>query len=466
MKFRNLSRAVLLLAGAVGMSFGFTSCSNDHTVGYVYVLGTQYGQVGAYQEDNNNGVLSPVKTGSVVASGGTNPVRAVIPAGSRFVYVLNAGTPTPDATAGSPTSGAVVGYSSSNISLFSIGGYGQLSPQLQYPSQGYGSIRVAVDSSGAHLYVLDQYSPVGITAGGTTSPTASNTLSANYPCLGPDGFYHPVGDVAVYAIDGATGRLQVQVNQRQQNLTYFPVGCFPVDFRVTGSYIYTMDAGAPTNAFHTGDVQTVNVQALSTTTGQLTPTQTGAIPVTSPTNGPVNISAVNGDLGGAHIYLLDTQNDFVYAYSVGTNGALTPVTSSPFRSEPSANGVNPGLGPIQSVVDSTGKYIYLADNSNIVGNAEPNVPESDIAAYNINATTGDLLVPVQTSGYGLGTVANPSCIFEDPTNQFLYVAGAADNSITGRIIDPNTGTLKDLNKGVAFPVVGTPSWCLEISSTL
>lgn len=451
MKFRNISRALLSLTGAIGMTLGLTSCSNDHTVAYVYVLGTQYGQIGAYKEDNNNGSLSNVTSG-IISSGGSNPIRAVIPAGSRFVYVLNAGQPTTD------TSGSIT-YAGSNISLFTIGGYGQLSPQLQYASQGYGTQRIAVDGSGTHLYVLDQYSPVGITAGGITSPTASSAPSADYPCFGSDNLYHPVGDIAVYTIDGNTGRLQVVQNQRQTNLTYFPVGCFPVDFRLTGSYVYTMDAGAATNAFHANDVETVNVQAVSTA-GQLTPTQTGAIPITNNTGTPIQISAVNGDNGGKYVYLLDTANNKIYGYTVGANGALVTITSSPFANNTSA------VGPIQSVVDSTSKYLYIANGGTIPGNSTPTNPNADVTAYNINATTGDLNTPVQTGGFTLGTVANPVCIFEDPTNQFIYVAGASDNSITGRIIDPNTGTLKDLNRAVAFPTVGTPSWCLTISSTL
>lgn len=241
MKFQNLSRALLVVFGGLGMTLGLTSCSNDHTVGYIYVLGTSVsgqnsGSVGAYKEDNNNGNLTPV-SGGVISSGGLNPIRAVVASGNRFMYVLNAGTATTD-TSGDNLNGSISGYTSAGIGLFSIGGYGQLTPQLTYASQGYGQQRIAVNSAGTFLFVLDEYEPVGITAGNPTSPISmagtNGQAPVGYPCADPvlPNVYHPVGDIAVYSIDGPTGRLQPLVNQRQSTLTYFPVGCYPTDFRL------------------------------------------------------------------------------------------------------------------------------------------------------------------------------------------------------------------------------------------
>ena len=300
MKLSKLGRVLLSIAGTVGITLGLTSCSNNRTVGYVYVLGTTVngqpgGQINAFREDNNNGNLVNV-AGSPISSGGTNPVRAVVADANRFLYVLNQGTPSTDASGNTS-------YASANISIFSIGGYGQLSQQIQYASQGFGAKRIAVDSSGSHLFVLDEYAPVGITAGGTTSPTAMPTESADYPCLGADNFWHPVGDITVFNIDPATGRLFVQTNQRQQNLTYFPVGCFPVDFRLTTGYLFTMQAGSTS----TNDLQTINVQQVASSTGQLTPVQTGIIRVTN--DGSSDITALNSNLTGNYLYLLDTSHD-------------------------------------------------------------------------------------------------------------------------------------------------------------
>ncbi len=462
MKFRNLSRTLLLLIGAAGMTLGLTSCSADHTAGYVYVLGTTVqgqpgGQINAFREYNNAGNLVNVQ-GSPVGSGGQNPIRAVIPAGNRFMYVLNAGTPS------TPDSSGNVTYSSANIQLFSIGGYGQLAQQTQYFSQGNGSIRLAVDSSGSHLFVLDEYAPVGLTSAGSTSPTgvavaAGAPAPSGYPCQDPTNpnIYHPTGDVTVYTIDGNTGRLQVLPNARQQNLNYFPVGCFPVDFRIAGQYLYTMDKGSPT----TNDLQTINVQAVAGT-GQLTPTQTGAIKVGDGTI-PVDISAVNGDNASKYLYLLDQTNDNIFLYSVGTSGALTPLPGT----EPYNNAQNTSAGgPVQSVVDSTGKFLYVVNGGPTNG---VNNPSADVGSYQLDSTTGYIDTNSTGSPFTFGsqgTISGPVCVFEDTTNQYLYAAGSIDNSITGRKIDPQTGVLRPLNVGVAFPTVATPSWCLGISSTL
>ena len=120
---------------------------------------------------------------------------------------------------------------------------------------------------------------------------------------------------------------------------------------------------------------------------------------------------------------------------------------------------------MQSIVDSTGKYFYAVNGGPASGTTNPN---ADISGYVINQSTGDLSNPIQNGFTSLatnGTISGPVCIFEDPTNQYLYTAGSLDNSITGRRIDPNTGTLSPLRNKVAFPTVGTPSWCLGISST-
>ncbi len=455
MKFRNLSRTVLAAAGCAGIALGLTSCSADHTVGYVYVLGTTAagqtaGEINAFREDNNNGTLVNV-AGSPTTTGGDNPIRAVIPSGNRFVYILNSGTAATDSS-GNTT------YASSNVALFSIGGYGQLSPQQQYSSQGFGSIRVAVDSAGAHLFVLDRYENVGV-ASGTVAPTGVSVASgaappAGYPCQDANNpsIYHPVGAITVFSIDGSTGRLGVQQNQTNQTLTYFPVGCDPVDFRLAGGYLYTMDRGSVSN----GDQQTVNVYAVNANSGQLTPTQTGQIKVTS--GNTSNITAVTGDTAGRYVYLIDTANDQIYLYTVGTNGALVAVTGSPYDNR----GNTQATGPVQSFTDSTGKYLYVINGGPAGGTSNSS---SDIGGYSVDGATGFLDANTQASPYA-GTVAGPVCIFEDPTNQFIYVAGGLDNSITGRRLDPNTGTLTALRVNATVPTVGTPSWCLGISSAL
>ena len=495
MKFRTLGRALLLTAGVAGSTLGLTSCSNDHTVGYVYVLGTNDasttgGQISAFKEDNNNGTLSAIAAPSVVSTGGANPVRAVVPSGNRFLYVLNSGTSSVDTNATLPSGQpnpdyGVTTYSSSSIQLFSIGGYGQLSQQLSYNSQGFGSERIAVDAAGAHIYVLDRYANVGqnaitITpnqAGVYVDPTQNPmtpNVPGNYPCQDPSNpnIFHPVGSITVFTIDTTTGRLELQTNATNNNLTYFPVGCFPIDFRLSSSFLYTMDQGSPSvdeSGATANDQQTIYVYGVTSSTGQLTPAQTSVTHITS--NNSSNITAITGDSNpnvgvGAtkYLYLLDQNASLIYAYTISSNGAPIAISGSPFGELAGPGVVNAASqagGPTQSYTDSTGKYLYVTN----AGPTDSTNPNADVAGFVPDPTTGNLNTVVQTSGFILGTVSGPVCIFEDPTNQYLYVAGSVDNSITGRRINPSTGVLNDLNKTGTVPTVQTPTWCLAVSST-
>ena len=248
----------------------------------------------------------------------------------------------------------------------------------------------------------------------------------------------------------------VQVNQQNTALTYFKVGCNPVDFRIAGGFVYTMDAGAPpVPDVHGDDRQTVNVYALASS-GQLTPTQTSQIQITG--DNSTNITAITGDNAGKYVYLLDTPNNRIFLYTVGSSGALTAVTGSPYNN---ANNSQAG-GPVQTLTDSTGKYVYVINAGPAGGTTNSN---ADVGGYSVNSTSGYFDTLTANSSYA-GTVSGPVCIFEDPTNQYIYVAGSLDNSITGRRIDPTTGTLIPLRIRATVPTVGTPSWCVAITSAL
>ena len=62
MKFRKFGRISLALAVSLGTGMGVTSCSTDHTIGYLYVTGSQYNQISAFRIDNNLGNLTQSPT--------------------------------------------------------------------------------------------------------------------------------------------------------------------------------------------------------------------------------------------------------------------------------------------------------------------------------------------------------------------------------------------------------------------
>src|SRR5271157_1180304 len=96
MKFTKFGKALLMSALSVGVVLSVTSCVQSYTVGFLYVTGTVTAQssgngiISGLRIDHNTGKLTPIN-GLPIASGGANPVRAVLISGSRFLYVLNRG---------------------------------------------------------------------------------------------------------------------------------------------------------------------------------------------------------------------------------------------------------------------------------------------------------------------------------------------------------------------------------------
>ncbi len=436
MKFRKFGQIGLALVVSLGLCFGITSCSVDFTVAFLYVTGSQYNQLGAFRIMNNTGNLVSVQ-GSPYGSSGTNPVRSLVSSTGRYIYVLNEGAPSTD------SSGNIT-YSGSNIAIFSVGGSGNLAFQQAYTSQGTGSIRFGFSSTGTFLYVLDKYMPVKNASGDFIN--ASTTQSTTFPCPDPTtpGLWRPVGDLTAFSVDTNTGRLSLITNNQQTDssgtqLTTFPVGCNPIDVKVSAGYIFVTDNGPePT----TGLTQTVFEYALNATNGQLTLTQN-----TELTTGATQISAIGSDQASKYIYILDTGANQIFYYTIGTNGLLQAVTGSPTANVASA------VNPVALTSDSKSKFLYVANAGPAGGTTNPN---SVISAFTIAAN--GVLAPVSPATFNTGS--GPQCILEDPSNQYIYTADSVSNTVTGHVLDPNSGNLTDLRNATSYATVGTPTWCV------
>ena len=367
MKFRNVGQVLLALVVSVGLSIGVTSCTNSYTVGYLYVTGSQYNQISGFNINNQTGKLTPVQK-SPFGTSGANPVRILVLSGGRFVYVLNQG----DSATGT----------ASNISLFQIGGDGVLTFQANYYSQGNDSISMLTDSSGSHLYILDEYAP-------TTSK----------PCVASNGTAYPTGDISAFSIDPNTGRLALVTNAQVANpdgtqLTYFPLGCFPVEFKLAGGYIFTAQTGSTSN----NDVQTVFSYAQSAANGQLTLTQNAPLQT-----GAVAITSINSDPAGRYVYLLDAGpvpactggQTQILPYTIGSGGILQSLVGGKTCNDPTA------VGPTVLLVDSKSKFLYVANTSN----TNVNQPGSEISAFTIDPTSGKLAF---IAGEPFGTGSGPT----------------------------------------------------------
>src|SRR3984957_20670476 len=437
MKFRKFGRISLALAVSLGTGLGVTSCSTDHTVGYMYVTGQQYNQISGYTIDSNLGNLTPTQN-SPYSSGGANPIKALVANAGRFLYVLNAGCGgTGQAACPSGTSSENTGP---NISLFTIGGKGSLSFQTTYNSQGNFPISIQADSSGTHLFELDSQDP---------DPAADCVayVSGNPATI--------CGDITSFNIDPNTGRLSLITNQQVKNpktgvnLTYFPVGSGPINFAVvpSNSFIYTIEKGSGSSS---DPSQAVFVYANSS--GQLTLTQNTPIPT-----GAEDLSFIY--VSPKYVYLIDAgqsvnPSGVILPYTIGTNGALQSLVGG------AVNNTGTVANPGPMIVDHQGKFLYLA---NAGPNLTPSSEASSVSAFFIDPTNG-LLTPLATS-VPFGSGSSPRCILEDPSNQYLYTANYADSTVTGAVINSSTGTLTTLRKNTSFAGPGNPTWCV-VSGTL
>jgi DNA-binding beta-propeller fold protein YncE len=107
----------------------------------------------------------------------------------------------------------------------------------------------------------------------------------------------------------------------------------------------------------------------------------------------------------AYVTNWGTSNN-VSAYSIGANGALTPVPGSPFAA---------GRGPFSVAVDPTGKFAYVA-----------NLVDHNVSAYRIG--TNGALTSVTGSPFAAGRA--PHSVAVDPTGKFAYVANLIDNNVS------------------------------------
>ena len=450
MKFTKFGKALLMGALSGGVILGVTSCVRSYTVGYIYVTGTVTAQsngsgiISGYKIDHNTGFLTPIN-GMPVSSGGANPGRAILTTGSRFLYVLNLGT--------NPQGGSTCTTSnpcqSSNITLFSVGGNGILTPQQTFFTQGINPFRLVGDTSGNFLFVLDHDSaaPNGLPST-ATNPNPTCSLS-----LGPAVTY--CGDITVFQINQTTGRLTLVQNAQATSakgsaINYFPVPPNPIDFSLAPGFMLTL-SGTPA----TGD--SVFPYVYSAASGQLSISQNSPQPL-GITQGTAIINA------SSTIYVLDNEpvtitssSTFkpgvypsqVLPFTIGTNGALQAQTGGVIPGEPTLS------NPVQILVESKGKFIYVANQGN---NITGNNPQSGMAGYFITTSLAYQLSFLNPPSYGTGS--GPQCIVEDPSDQFIYTANLYDSTITGRTVDPNDGVLNPLRVVNSYKLQGPANWCL------
>jgi 6-phosphogluconolactonase len=445
MKFRKFGHAMLAAVVSAGMVLGLASCTSSFTVAYFYVIGQQYNQITGYKVDNNTGKLTQIAN-LPIGTGGTMPIQNLILPAGRFLYVLNQG--------GSD------GLSGAGVVRFVIGGTGILTQQDGLtPSQGATPLRMAVDSSGSFLYVLDKTAPSPVNC-----PPPPTGVVAPTTC----------SDISVFKIDPNTGRLTPVVNQQLinpatgANLTYFPVPGNAVDMALVGSTVYL----ATDNVSSADNVTPVEqVTGFTSASGQLTTTSTGtqsvsAVHINRLVGGYTSSNAIGS--ASTYIYILDrgapetgtgffTQSK-VWTYT-GNNGALTSVSGSPIEQVGTVN--NPNF-----LLTENSKNVVYVSNGGDAPDASTTNGAGYITAYLITVASGQGAgqLTVQPDS-PFTTEAGPRCIIEDPSNQYIYSIDHDANNISLRKLDTTHYNLTTPRAAGSYATVNQPVWGVMTNRT-
>jgi hypothetical protein len=431
MKLSRIGRVSMAFVVSVAMGLGMTACGGG-TIGFMWVLGTQYNQIAGFKIDDFSGNLTTV-VGSPFTSGGADPVSLVVATGGRFVYVINHGSGAAPVSGSEPLPCGTAG----GIAEFSVGGQGVLTFQQCFTSQGFNPIWATKDSTGTFLYVLDQQAPKLSTA----APTDP---------------FPPYGDITVFSIASDTGRLSLIVNQQvkdpgtQAQLTYFPVGNTPTMLTVAGGCAFTLNGGSSASGSTTTFLPTVTPYSIGSA-GQLTQT----------TNSEIAISATRPTsilTGGSNVFITDAgapnSTGQILPFTIGTTTpcSLNTVTGGPVANLPLTS------NPVYSLVDSTTHYLYVLNQSS----TNSTLANSSISAFNLQTVPYTAIPDGTNNPYAVGS--GPVCMVEDPSDQYLYTSNG-DGTVTGKLLDRNTGKLSVLSRGSTFQAVGQAT-CLAVSGNV
>ena len=122
-------------------------------------------------------------------------------------------------------------------------------------------------------------------------------------------------------------------------------------------------------------------------------------------------TAVNVLASGAYVYVTAYDSSvtpnvgYVFGFTVGSGGVLTPLSGSPFAA---------GIQPSAIASDSTSTYVYVTDYS-----------RGNVLGYSV---ASGLLTPLAGSPFSAGN--QPSAIVVDQTYAYVYVANSQDATMT------------------------------------
>jgi 6-phosphogluconolactonase (cycloisomerase 2 family) len=214
-----------------------------------------------------------------------------------------------------------------------------------------------------------------------------------------------------------------------QNTVNTP-GIFPLAVAVAGSNLFVVDTYQPLPICSTAEPCSGSIAVFPITASSSSPPSdvlgapiaNGSLnywPLTLPTK-PTDVivpTAISVLKSGAYVYVTaydstaTPNTGYVFGFSIGSGGALTPLNGG----APFAAGINPSA--IAS--DPSSGYVYVTDSKS-----------GEVLGYAVSASgkTAGFLSPLSGSPFPAGN--QPSAVVVDPAYPYVYVANAADSTVT------------------------------------
>jgi len=255
--------------------------------------------------------------------------------------------------------------------------------------------------------------PIGGIAATSNSTFLYITESVNNQILG-------------YSINAADGSLTpIQGSPFPYGTSNQPGGGLVIDPQ--NQFLYASDFAAATITGFTIDGSTGALKKLGSSFN------TGFAPGTmmiDPADKFLEVADVGPGLGGISSFTLDPSTGML---TPGVSGVLTFVTSA---------------GASDIALHPSGNFLFL-----LQGDTSAN---SGVAVFTVDRTNG---FPTPVGSAPVPTGPAPEVMAEDPAGKFLYVANGGDGTISGFLIDGNTGALQAMAKspytlGLTPPPVG------------
>ena len=143
----------------------------------------------------------------------------------------------------------------------------------------------------------------------------------------------------------------------------------------------------------------------------------------SPYRAGVKPTGLAADPTNRFVYITDYASNQLIGYTIGSGSTLNFLVNGPFKT---------GNEPSAVAVDPRGKYLYVS-----------NALDNTVTSYTIDLPTGTPTATVASSGVtSNSTDTQPDSIAIDPAlGRFVYTANYLGNSVSGFRLDPNSGAL-------------------------